>query len=378
MTTDPAAPADTTMMRIVHDALRRDLVRARAALTDPLVADRRRAAVTDHVVWMMAFLDAHHRSEDEGLYPLLRERDPEAATVLDAMDRDHHDIAEAIDRVVAAASTVHDDDGTAVVAALDELSARLLPHLRREEDEAMPLVSRSITRGEWDDIEQEHNLAGKSMAQLAREGHWLIDDADDEDRAVVLGLVPPVPRFVLRYGFGPSYRRYARRCWGSRRRIDHEGDVAVVVEAAIDDVWEVVRDPTRVGEWSHECTGGEWIGDATGATPGAQFRGRNRQGLFRWGRRCEVVRVDPYELVWRTIPTTLYPDSTEWSLHLEAVPGGTRIEQRFRVVKGTWLEPVYATVLPAHRDRADALRADLERIGTVALEHGPTTARLAS
>ena len=33
MPEDPSAPADTSMMRIVHDALRRDLQRARVALT---------------------------------------------------------------------------------------------------------------------------------------------------------------------------------------------------------------------------------------------------------------------------------------------------------------------------------------------------------
>ena len=38
------------------------------------------------------------------------------------------------------------------------------------------------------------------------------------------------------------------------------------------------------------------------------------------------------------------------------------------VVKGTKLEPVYATILPAHRDRTDALKRDLERIGAVAAE----------
>ena len=41
-------------------------------------------------------------------------------------------------------------------------------------------------------------------------------------------------------------------------------------------MWEVVRDVGRVGEWSHECTGIAWLGGATGAAPGARFRGRNR------------------------------------------------------------------------------------------------------
>ena len=82
----------------------------------------------------------------------------------------------------------------------------------------------------------------------------------------------------------------------------------------------------------------------------------------------EVVRAEPYELVWRTVPSWLYPDSTEWALRLARVEGGTRIEQTFQVVKGTKLEPVYAMLVGAHRDRSHALEQDLQRIGALALE----------
>ena len=81
---------------------------------------------------------------------------------------------------------------------------------------------------------------------------------------------------------------------------------------------------------------------------------------------------EPYELVWRTVPTRLYPDSTEWALRLRREGGRTTIEQTFQVVKGSMLEPIYATVLPAHRDRTEALKHDLERIGELAQhEHAP-------
>jgi hypothetical protein len=286
------------------------------------------------------------------------------------MARDHEAVAAASAVLEAAIETYPErDERDPVVDAIDVLTDVLLPHLRREEDEVVPVVSSAITDAEWSAIEHEHNIDGKSMSQLGREGHWLIDDASADDRARVLGLVPLVPRLVLRYGFGPAYRRRARACWKpSRRRVAHRGTTAVVVDAEIGAVWDVVRDPTRVGEWSHECVRGEWVGDATEARPGARFRGRNAQGLIRWGRLCEVSSAEPYELVWRTVPTRLYPDSTEWAIRLERVDGGTRIEQTFEIVKGTVLEPVYATILPAHRDRSESLRHDLERIGAIALD----------
>ena len=151
------------------------------------------------------------------------------------------------------------------------------------------------------------------------------------------------------------------------RRVQLANTVSGDVDADIDAVWAVVRDPTRVGEWSKECVRAEWLGDSTSAVAGARFRGRNRAGLFRWGRTCEVVSAEPYALVWRTVPTVAYPDSTEWTLSLARIDGGTRITQQFRVVKGPKvLAFVYALLVPTHRERTAELTADLRRLGDVA------------
>ncbi len=161
------------------------------------------------------------------------------------------------------------------------------------------------------------------------------------------------------------------------RRIQMENSVAVTVDAGIDEVWNVVRDVTRVGEWSHECVGAAWLGDATSAVPGARFRGRNRVGMIRWGRVCEIVSAEPYELVWRTVPTPLYPDSTEWTIRLHPADEGAQIEQTFTVVRlPKLLDIVYGRLIPAHRDRSTALAEDLRRLGHLATGSIPVAATL--
>jgi hypothetical protein len=375
MATEPDAPADTSMMRIVHQALRRDLDRARTALSStPPPLPPQRTAIAGHVTWMMGFLHAHHESEDAGLYRVVRERRPEAAELLDAMHTDHEAIAVAMQHVdEAGAAYGHADENGErgrLFDAIEALQFVLLPHLEREESEAMPVVSATITNAEWQALEKEHNLDGKSLSQLGREGHWLIDDVSPQDRATVLGVVPAGPRFVLLHGFAGSYRRHKARCWQPRARgVQKRGHTDVVVDAPIDAVWRVARDVTRTGEWSHECVSTSWLGGATAPAPGARFRGRNRQGLMRWGRICEIVRAEPYEIVWRTVPTTLYPDSSEWAIRLSPTDDGTRIEQTFRVLKAPKvLEHVYAILVPAHRDRTAALTEDLQRLGALARE----------
>lgn len=379
MVTASDTPADTTMVRIVHNALRRDLARAHAVLAESRSASRdQRRALGAHLTWMMGFLHAHHASEDEGVYRLVRERagaDSEVHEVLDRMSRDHDAVATAVTRVneasAALAADRSDEAAKQTVIALDALVEVLLPHLQEEEADAMPIVSRLVTAAEWQAIEKQHNLDPKSMSELGFEGHWLIDSCNDADRATVVGLVPPIPRFLLLHGYARRYRRHASACWGRdekpRRRVQLENHVAVTVEADIDEVWEVVRDVTRVGEWSHECVGAAWMAGAQAPTPGARFRGRNRAGVFRWGRVCEIVAADPYELVWITVPTTRYPDSSEWRIALARVDAGTRISQQFRVLRAPKvLGVLYALMIPAHRDRTAALAEDLTRLGNVA------------
>ncbi len=213
---DPkTAPADTRMMGIVHSALRRDLVRLRLVLGTPDAQEpRRRKALAEHTIWLMDFLHHHHTGEDEGLYPLVVRRNPDAAALCERMDADHDTITPAMDGLRAAAERHLADPASPdsdLVAALVALDEPLVPHLAREELEMMPVVSASISHAEW--VKWHESMVHGSMTQLAFEGHWLIDGLDEENVQVVVGPVPAVPRFILVKLLGGAYRRRRALLW---------------------------------------------------------------------------------------------------------------------------------------------------------------------
>jgi uncharacterized protein YndB with AHSA1/START domain len=146
------------------------------------------------------------------------------------------------------------------------------------------------------------------------------------------------------------------------------GSVAVEVDATPEQVWAVLADVTRTGEWSHETRGGEWLDGATEALAGARFRGRNRNGRTKWSRICEVQTAEAPEVIsWRTVPSRLYPDSTRWTYELTPIDGGCRITQRFEVLElNPIMDRLFYALIPAHRDRSAKLEADVRSLGVVA------------
>jgi len=152
--------------------------------------------------------------------------------------------------------------------------------------------------------------------------------------------------------------------------LKRSGRVEAVTDASPAQVWDVVSDVTRVGEWSHECRTAVWLDGATAAIPGARFAGSNRLGRVKWARVNEIVTADaPHELAWRTVPSRMYPDSTEWRIRIEPEGDSTRIVQTFEVLKLTpVIDRLIYLVTPAHRDRLPALADDIRRLGEVAAQ----------
>jgi len=71
--------------------------------------------------------------------------------------------------------------------------------------------------------------------------------------------------------------------------------VSVVVDAPAEQIYDLVADMPRMGEWSNECARVEWTNGATAAAPDARFIGHNEtgpRGMIRWSRRGRVLAAD--------------------------------------------------------------------------------------
>jgi hemerythrin-like domain-containing protein/uncharacterized protein YndB with AHSA1/START domain len=377
MKAELSGPADTSTMRIVHTALRRDLAHAQTALTEPPYPDRaQRAALSAHLRWVLGFLHRHHEAEDDYLYPMVRAANPGAATLLNEMAADHN----AIQTAMAAAERAAEryarsaDAREQLAAELGTLGGVLLPHLRREEDDMMPVVSASITEQQWRDWEQ--TAAKPPRRELPFTANWLMDGLDAGDHACVAALIRrgagPVGRWIVTSILVRGYRNAMFRCWRlpqhSRLKFAPAGTASVHASAPPDAVWQVLTDVTRVGQWSHECHTATWTDGSAHAAVGARFRGSNRAGPARWSRPCTIYLCNaPSEFGYRTQGGRLMRDSTEWYFALQPEDTGTRITQRYRIRSlAAWADRLGWLIIPAHHDRRAALERDLERLAAIA------------
>jgi hypothetical protein len=54
-------------------------------------------------------------------------------------------------------------------------------------------------------------------------------------------------------------------------------EIEMVVDKDPGEMWDLVTDVGRIGEWSPECAGAAWLDGGT-PEPGARFAGRNEFG----------------------------------------------------------------------------------------------------
>ena len=112
-------------------------------------------------------------------------------------------------------------------------------------------------------------------------------------------------------------------------RIEVEREIA----AAPDVVWGLVSDLPRMGDWSPENDGGEWVKGATGPAVGAKFKGRNSNGSKSWSTFSTVVDASPGERFAFLVEVGPFKIA-EWAFDIEATDGGCRVTESWTDRRG--------------------------------------------
>ncbi len=137
-------------------------------------------------------------------------------------------------------------------------------------------------------------------------------------------------------------------------------------------VWALVSDLPRMGEWSDENQGGEWIKGATGPAVGARFRGANRNGFRRWKTLVTVTDAEPGERFAFDVTLVGLPISS-WAYDIEPTEQGCRVTERWTDRRPGWFGPI-ARVATGVSDRAEHTRVGmtdtLERVAAAAEANG--------
>jgi hypothetical protein len=97
---------------------------------------------------------------------------------------------------------------------------------------------------------------------------------------------------------------------------------SVVVARSPEDLYDMVSDVTRMGEWSPVCTAC-WWDDGQGARPGAWFTGRNELPERTWETRSEVVAADPGQ----EFAFVVGGSWVRWGFTFTPVDGGTQVTE---------------------------------------------------
>ena len=204
-----------TMNRVIHAAVRRDLDRLDGALGSMADGDRPRAQALDRAYRnLQTELTHHHEGEDAHIWPMLASVGVDRQ-LLDAMESEHHAMAEALAETAGAMAAVAASgsatDTAAARASLQHTRVVVERHLQHEEAELEPQLEPYAESPEWKAVEKK--LRSQPLPVAGRFFAWLTDGMSAEHRAFLKRTVPTPVVTVLSRVFGRRYYKEVAPTW---------------------------------------------------------------------------------------------------------------------------------------------------------------------
>lgn len=132
-------------------------------------------------------------------------------------------------------------------------------------------------------------------------------------------------------------------------------EVERTIAGSPDQLWALVSDVTRMGEWSPETTGGVWARRVTGPAVGARFKGRNHAGRRSWTTACVVTACEPGKRFAFDVSAAMGLKVARWSYEFEPVEGGCRVVERWDDQRGA-LVTLVGPMVTGTKDRVERNR----------------------
>ncbi len=205
-------PNSTKEMLAVHRVFRREAtLMPRLVQAVPDGDTRQAALIAEGFRDYQLGLHIHHTGEDTLVWPLLLARVDLDADMVLQMEPEHQALArsmEAVDRALPAWQAAP-SAATAgpVLAALGTHRDVLHEHLADEEANILPLIEEHLTVAEWAKTGEHFAKTAPPSKRLFFLGA-LLEEADPEESAIMLGLLPAPARLAWRL---IGRRQYARK-----------------------------------------------------------------------------------------------------------------------------------------------------------------------
>lgn len=148
----------------------------------------------------------------------------------------------------------------------------------------------------------------------------------------------------------------------------HQIEVTKFIAASPEQVYALVSDLPRMGEFSPENTGGKWVKGATGPAVGARFVGTNAKGKLRWTTLVKVTEATPGKAFSFDV-TAAGMGVAGWGFVLTPADGGTEVTQWWDDHRNPVTRKITGMVLRVpdrgHHNRA-GMQATLDNIASAA------------